>query len=82
MTKDERLQTIENCMAWVDEGGKGRRMFGIDYNTGQSFRVWCYDFDLMTGKHIHGPGDVINMEAEKDRQERADYERLAKKFAA
>lgn len=81
MTIDQKLQTIQNCMAWADEEEEGRRNVSVDYKTGKTFQVWCYDYNLMMGMFITSPSDGIDLEAKKEQEERAMYERLAKRFA-
>lgn len=42
-------------------------------------RVWAYDYDLCTGQHVKS-ADEIDLEAEKLKYEKAEYERLKRKF--
>ncbi len=42
-------------------------------------RVWAYDYDLLTGQSVKSV-DEIDLEAEKAKEEKAQYERLRKKF--
>lgn len=42
-------------------------------------KVWAYDYDLATGQHVQSV-DEIDLEAEKGKEEKAQYERLKKKF--
>lgn len=80
MTKDERLQTIENCMNWAGE--REGRAIKVDYDTRfKGFSVWCYDYDLTVGVHITAPHQIIDLDAEKERQERRVFEALSAKFA-
>jgi len=42
-------------------------------------KIWCYNFRLEVGQHVQSV-DEIDLEAEKEREERRQYEALKAKF--
>lgn len=61
--------------------GKNR---AVNIELGEPFnkeyiKVWVYSYDLGTGQIVKSV-DEIDLEAEKAKKEKAEYERLKKKF--
>jgi len=40
---------ISKFMSWVE---MGNRKVAIHYDRHSTLQVWCYDYDLMAGKHV------------------------------
>ena len=74
------MQDLNKIREWVQEK-KGRHAV-IDL--GNTFdnkyeRIWVYDYELSVGQAVKSV-DEINLEAEKEKQERETFEKLKAKY--
>lgn len=76
---------LNKFIEWAEE--KSTRSVSIEigndvYNPANDrwgIKIWVYDTDICEGQHVMSV-DEINLEGEKERQERELYERLKAKF--
>ena len=69
---------LNQFLEWQEEKPKSRAIT-IKAGHGDPLMVWVYDRDLRTGQFVKSV-DEIDLEAEKAKEEKAEYERLKKKF--
>lgn len=69
---------LNQFLEWQEEKPKSRAIT-IKAGHGEPLMVWVYDRGLRTGQFVQSV-DEIDLEAEKDKKEKAEYERLKKKF--
>ena len=69
---------LNQFLEWQEEKPKSRAIT-IKAGHGEPLMVWVYDRSLRTGQFVKSV-DEIDLEAEKDKKEKAEYERLKKKF--
>jgi len=50
-----------------------------EFGEPEKLKVWVYDYKLDAGQHVTSV-DEIDLEAEKERRERAEFERLRSKY--
>ena len=78
---------LNKFMDWVKE--KGTRSVSIEIGEGvynpanpnhrRGIKIWVYDTDICEGQHVMSVDD-IDLEAQKERFEREQYEKLKRKF--
>ena len=68
---------ISGFIKW--QGGSDSRYVKIEIERGGKIKIWVFDYDIMTGKHVQ-IAEEIDLFAEKDREDRAKYEELRGRF--
>ncbi|KXG78260.1 hypothetical protein [Thermotalea metallivorans] len=71
-----RGNLLEELITWQQQG---RRSVEIRIENSGEMKIWVYDYDLLVGQFITST-DEINLEGKKIENEKAEYERLKKKF--
>ena len=76
------MTDLNKFIEWQRE--KPRRHVNIkigDPSSPDELEIWCYDYNLQVGQHVQGVSE-IDLEAEKEKEEREQYERLKRKYEA
>jgi hypothetical protein len=73
---------LDKLRQWVKEG-EGRRSVTINIGEPREsdyLRIFVYDYSLMCGQAVQSV-EEINLEAEKEKEDKEEFERLKAKFA-